>query len=96
MVIHLIFADLFQEQRHQDGEKIQDGNDDGTDARLVDPLIADTPFNPAARLKLSPTSCGEASILKKNAPVRSCSHTPRHTAGNELAGGFDEMPKAPE
>jgi hypothetical protein len=55
-----ILADLFQNQWHQDGKKIQNGNDDDTDACPVDPSIADTPFNPAARFDEMPKTPEQA------------------------------------
>jgi hypothetical protein len=89
-------VDLSYQQRQQYGEKIKNGNDDGADACLVDPFIAEIPFNPGARLKLSPASRGETSLLKRNDPLRFCSLTSRQATGYALAVGFDEMPKAPE
>jgi hypothetical protein len=58
-MIHIL-EDLFQEQRHQDREKIENGNDDDADARPVDPFIADTLFNPAARFDEIPKTPEQA------------------------------------
>ncbi len=40
------------------------------------------------KLKLPAANCGESSILERNDSCRLCSHSPRHAAGNALAGGF--------
>jgi hypothetical protein len=55
-----ILEDLFQKQRHQDRKKIQNGNNDDADACPVDPFIADTPFNPAARFDEMPKTPEQA------------------------------------
>jgi hypothetical protein len=52
--------DLVPEQRHQDGKEIQNGNNDDADACPVDPSIAETPFNPAARFDEIPEALEQA------------------------------------
>jgi hypothetical protein len=56
----LILKDLFEKKRHQERNKIKNGNDDGADAYLVDPFITEISFNPAARFDEMPKALEQA------------------------------------